>query len=61
MNSNTSYEDYKIVDLLPKSEEPTMKNELKNFLKKQLNTSSAGTDISALDSMSYDKSYSEFK
>jgi len=61
MNSNTSYGDYKIVDLLPKSEEPTMKNELKNFLKKQLNTSSAGTDISALDSMSYDKSYSEFK
>jgi hypothetical protein len=61
MNSNTSYDDYKIVDLLPKSEEPTMKNELKNFLRKQLNTSSSGTDISALDSMSYDKSYSEFK
>lgn len=73
-NNSTSYDspnnytnkytnEYKIVDLLPHSEEqPTMKNELKSFLKKQLNpTSSSGTDISALDSMVSMNSYSEFK
>jgi hypothetical protein len=33
-------EDYTLIDLLPKQQEnPSMKNELKNFLKKQLNTS----------------------
>jgi len=50
-DSQKSYTDeYKIIDLLPHSEEqPTMKNELKSFLKKQLNpTSISGTDISAL-------------
>lgn len=60
-NSNTSFNEYKIIDLLPKSDEPNMKNELKNFLKKQLNTQNLGTDISALDSMSSSNSYSEFK
>jgi hypothetical protein len=35
--SNNLSNEYKIVDLLPKSDEPSnMKNELKNFLKKQL-------------------------
>jgi hypothetical protein len=35
-----SNEDYTLIDLLPKQEDkPSMKNELKNFLKKQLNNS----------------------
>jgi len=62
--SNTSMnEDYTLIDLLPKKEEVTMKNELKNFLKKQLRTSSqdGGTDISALDSMSSSNSFSLYK
>ena len=61
-NSNTSTNnEYTLIDLLPKKEEITMKNELKNFLKKQLNGSSnnVGTDISSLDSMS--NSYSLYK
>jgi hypothetical protein len=60
-NSNASFNEYKIIDLLPKSDEPSMKNELKSFLKKQLNTQNLGTDISALDSMTQVNSYSEFK
>jgi len=43
LNNNNNNNDYTI-DLLPSSEEeevkPTMKNELKNFLKKQLNETS---------------------
>jgi hypothetical protein len=53
--------DYTLIDLLPKKEEPSMKNELKNFLKKQLHNSSeemSGTNISSLDSMS--SSFSPF-
>ena len=60
-NSNNSSEsaDYTLIDLLPKVEEPTMKNELKNFLKKQLNNSNDnGTNISSLDLMSNTDSYS---
>jgi hypothetical protein len=39
-DKNFSNEDYTLIDLLPKQEEkPSMKNELKNFLKKQLNNS----------------------
>jgi hypothetical protein len=39
-----------------------MKNELKNFLKKQLHASSnPGTDISALDTMSNLNSFSLYK
>ena len=60
-NSNASYPEYKIMDLLPKTEEPTMKNELKSFLKKQLNMTPSGTDISMLDSLSSSNTYSEFK
>jgi hypothetical protein len=60
-NSNTTFNEYKIIDLLPRSDEPTMKNELKSFLKKQLNSQNLGTDISALDSMTTANSYSEFK
>ena len=61
-NTNDYLKEYKIVDLLPQSDEPTMKSELKSFLKKQLNpTATSGTDISALDSMISSNSYSEFK
>ena len=56
-NSKT---DYTMIDLLPKEEKPTMKNELKNFLKKQLgsNNNETGTNISSLDLMSNSESYS---
>jgi hypothetical protein len=59
---NTSNnEEYNFVDLIPKKEE-TMKNELKNFLKKQLHTSNnTGTNISALDSLSNANSFSFYK
>ena len=63
INSNNS-NNYSLIDLLPKSDEqpPSMKNELKNFLKKQLNgTSSNTTEIATLDSMSNIHSYSQFK
>jgi hypothetical protein len=58
--SNTYPEpEYTLIDLLPKTEEPTMKNELKNFLKKQLHNSfEAETKISSLDLMSNETSYS---
>jgi len=62
-NTNTNSE-YSLTDLLPKSEND-MKSELKNFLKKQLNTTNNTnntTSISALDSMmSKSTSYSEFR
>jgi hypothetical protein len=47
-------DEYTLIDLLPKKEDTTMKNELKNFLKKQLNGSSNNVepDISGLDSTS---------
>jgi hypothetical protein len=57
-NSHITNDEYHLVDLIPKKE-TSMKNELKNFLKKQLNTSSnTGTDITALDSMSNLNSFS---
>ena len=50
-----------LLELIPKKE-TSMKNELKNFLKKQLNNSSnTGTDITALDSMSNLNSFSLYK
>ena len=51
-NSNSNYS---LIDLLPNPEQPSMKNELKNFLKKQLNDGS--TEISGLDSLSNFQSY----
>jgi hypothetical protein len=61
-NSNNSNNmEYNFVDLIPKKED-NMKNELKNFLKQQLHSSSnPGTDISALDSMSNLNSFSLYK
>ena len=56
-NSNTntnSNEDYTLIDLLPTKEEPNMKNELKDFLKKQLHSSSRekGSDIDTINDSS---------
>jgi len=61
-NNSFSNEDYTLIDLLPKQEEnPSMKNELKNFLKKQLNNSNKqDNDISTLDSMNDINSFSNF-
>jgi hypothetical protein len=59
-NSNLDNE-YSLIDLLPKKEETNMKDELKFFLKSQLNNSKTnGTDISALDSMLNTNSYSNY-
>jgi len=59
----SSNEEYTLIDLLPKKEETTMKNELKNFLKKQLHNSpnDKETDISTLDSISSPNSYAFYK
>jgi len=63
---NNTAPEYTLTDLLPKQETKTdMKNELKNFLKKQMNATNDTnninntTSISALDSM-MSNSYSEF-
>ena len=60
INTNESKE-YTFIDLLPTQEEPSMKNELKNFLKKQLDNSSnsTSTNIDTIDSM-MNLSYSNF-
>ena len=47
-NNSEPDNEYSLIDLLPKKEEPNMKNELKNFLKSQLHNSQA-TDIMALE------------
>jgi hypothetical protein len=52
-----SNNEYTLIDLLPKKDNPNMKNELKNFLKAQLH-SSQGTDIMALESSN--NSYSSY-
>jgi hypothetical protein len=56
-NLNTFNEEYTLIDLLPKNEEPTMKNELKSFLKKQLRGSSE-TNVTSLDSMTDSSTFS---
>jgi hypothetical protein len=65
-NRDDKYDkDYTLIDLLPKNEETSMKNELKSFLKKQLHNSSTensdktGTNIVSLDSIS-SSSFSPF-
>jgi hypothetical protein len=64
MTSSCEPKDYNILDLLPKSENTSMKSELKNFLKKQLNntnTDNYSTEISDIDTiMSGVQSYSKF-
>lgn len=59
VNPNVN-EEYTLIDLLPKNDEPTMKSELKNFLKKQMNKISNGTDIATLDTMRDTQSYSTY-
>jgi len=61
-NLSINNEEYTIMDLLPKPDEKTMKSELKNFLKKQLNPSkNIGTNISSIDSLISSNAYSEYK
>ena len=61
VNQNMN-EEYTLIDLLPKNDEPTMKTELKNFLKKQMNkiSNGSGTDIATLDTMTDTQSYSTY-
>ena len=64
-NDNNDNNEYTLTDLLPTQQQTKtdMKNELKNFLKKQMNPTSdvnSTTSISALDSM-MSNSYSEFR
>ena len=66
-NDNNNENEYTLTDLLPTQQTKTdMKNELKNFLKKQMNPTTETnninntTSISALDSM-MSNSYSEFR
>jgi hypothetical protein len=69
-NNNNNENEYTLTDLLPVQQTKTdMKNELKNFLKKQMNPTNDvkssnninnTTSISALDSM-MSNSYSEFR
>ena len=56
--NNNSNEEYTLIDLLPTKEEPTMKNELKNFLKKQLHSSSSDNNV--IDSLSNFDSISNY-
>ena len=65
-NDNNNENEYTLTDLLPTQQTKTdMKNELKNFLKKQMNPTNDSnninntTSISALDSM-MSNSYSNF-
>jgi hypothetical protein len=61
-NLSINNEEYTMMDLLPKPDEKTMKSELKNFLKKQLNPSkNIGTNISSIDSLISSNAYSEYK
>jgi hypothetical protein len=65
-NANTPREttEYTLLDLIPKTEDTSMKNELKSFLKKQLNnpgkTVAGSTEISDIDSIMATSSYSKF-
>jgi hypothetical protein len=68
-NSNTTTAsreviDYTLLDLIPKPEDNSMKNELKSFLKKQLNNPgkniAGSTEISDIDSIMGTSSYSTF-
>jgi hypothetical protein len=68
-NNTSNSQQYNTIDLLPNLDEttsletlptePSMKNELKSFLKKQLHSVSSGTEISTLDSMSNTNYYAE--
>ncbi len=51
---------YSLIELLPTKQEPSMKNELKNFLKKQLNNTNV-TEPTTIDSMDNMHSYLQIK
>ena len=53
INSSNKDVEYNMIDLLPKSEDNSMKNELKNFLKKQINNNNnnLSTEISDIDAI----------
>lgn len=53
-NSGSTTTDYTLIDLLPKQGDVNMKNELKNFLKKQMQTNDQ------LDTISSGPEYSSF-
>jgi hypothetical protein len=57
--SPSSSDSYTLIDLLPTKEAPTMKNELKDFLKKQLHTSS-GSDFIVEPSLGSVNSFSTY-
>ena len=63
-NSSSETMDYTLLDLLPKTEDDSMKNELKSFLKKQLNKPSknvsGSTEIADIDSLMGTSLYSKF-
>ena len=56
-NSKT---DYTMIDLLPKEEKPTMKNELKNFLKKQMSELVPSNQLVSSNEIIDNASYSSF-
>jgi len=57
----SSQNEYTLIDLLPNKEEITMKNELKDFLKKQLRSSNdSGSDIATLDTMTDSNTFSNY-
>lgn len=55
-SSNENKYNYDVLDLLPKPDTDSMKSELKNFLKKQLNTNNDNNK----DFVSYNYSYSSY-
>ena len=63
-NYSSETMDYTLLDLLPKTEDDSMKNELKSFLKKQLNKPSknvsGSTEIADIDSLMGTSLYSKF-
>lgn len=63
--NNNNPEEYTMIELLPKIEdEKNMKNELKNFLKKQFNDTNnndLGKDLSTINNISSFNSFSEYK
>jgi hypothetical protein len=64
VSSSRETMDYTLLDLIPKTEDNSMKNELKSFLKKQLNNPSknvsGSTEIADIDSIMGTSSYSNF-
>ena len=64
VNSSRETMEYTLLDLIPKTEDNSMKNELKSFLKKQLNNPgknvAGSTEIADIDSIMGTSSYSKF-